>query len=222
MTVHLHTDAKRRQARIERLHRRSGHVLLAILCIFIVTAGFVNVTSREADAGTMFSHRVRTGDTLTALAVRYGTTVGDLRSLNRVPASDLIRVGAMLHIPHPNVTVLSGDLPARLAGNAERLALRTHTQKWAKKNGIPADLLEATLWLESGFNQSKVSKTGAIGVGQLMPKTSAFIASSLIGRNLDPGEAEDNIRMSARYLWYLLKMHDAQKILDESKYKPKL
>ena len=208
MTVHLHADAKRRQTRIERLHRRSGRVFLATLCIFIVTAGFVNVSNRKADASTVPTHRVRAGDTLTALAVRYGTTVGDLRSLNRVPASDLIRVGATLHIPRPKVTVFSGDLPARLAANAQRLALRAHTQKWAKKNGIPADLLEATLWLESGFNQSKVSKTGAVGVGQLMPKTSAFIASSLIGRELDPSEAEDNIRMSARYLWYLLKMHD--------------
>ncbi len=208
MTVH-HTEGTRPgPARFERVHRRSGHVILATFCIFLVLAGFLQVTSHKADAAAVLKYKVKPGDTLTGLAARYGTTVRELRELNRVSAKGLIRIGETLRIPAPVDLPISADLPARLAANAERLALRRHTQKWAKKNGIPADLLEATLWLESGFNQSKVSKTGAVGVGQLMPDTSAFIARSLIGRDLDPNNAEDNIRMSARYLWYLLKMHD--------------
>ena len=208
MTVHQNNGNRRGPTRIERFHRRAGHLFLAVFCIFLVLAGFLQLTTKEADAATVLKHTVKSGDTLSGLAVRYGTSARELRELNRVPTNGLIRVGAILRIPAPVDLLVSGDLPARLAANAERLALRRHTQKWAKKNGIQADLLEATLWLESGFNQTKVSKTGAVGVGQLMPETSTFIAQSLIGRDLDPTNAEDNIRMSARYLWYLLKMHD--------------
>ena len=182
-----------------------------VLCIFLVCGAAAGFQSRRADAVGVITkgHKVKPGDTLSGIAVRYGTTVAELRKLNAIAKSDLIHVGANLRLPVVQVSDAPGSsLPARLAANQKRLALRTHTAKWAKKNGIPVDLLEATLWLESGFNQSKVSSTGAIGVGQLMPETSAFIASHLIGRDLDPNNVEHNIRMSARYLWYLLKMYD--------------
>ena len=97
------------------------------------------------------------------------------------------------------------SLPVRLRANPKRLAVRKHTAKWAKANDIPQDLLEATLWQESGFDQSKVSSTGAIGVGQIMPETAGFIEKKLIGVDLNPRITENNVRMSARYLRYLLK-----------------
>lgn len=195
--------------RVEAFHARARRVIVPVVMILLVSVGALGLSNRKASAvGVVTSgHKVIPGDTLSALATRYGTTVAVLRELNNLPPSGLIRVGARLRLP-PRLRPSTSSLPVRLASNKERLALRSHTAKWAKKNGIPVDLLEATLWLESGFNQDKVSSTGAIGVGQLMPQTSAFIERHLIGRDLNPEVVEDNIRMSARYLWYLLKMHD--------------
>jgi soluble lytic murein transglycosylase-like protein len=60
-------------------------------------------------------------------------------------------------------------------------------------------------WLESGWQQTVVSHTGARGVGQLMPATVDFVRDILIrDRSLDVNDVDDNIRMSARYLRWLL------------------
>ena len=56
-------------------------------------------------AGDSQYYTVAKGDTLTSIAARYGTTVTDLRRLNRIKGS-LIRVGQTLRIP-ANTTVLS-------------------------------------------------------------------------------------------------------------------
>ena len=58
--------------------------------------------------------------------------------------------------------------------------------------------------MESGWQSSVVSPSGAIGIGQLLPATAAFVAAALIGVPLDPNVPDDNIRMSARFLSYLL------------------
>ncbi|MEY2458904.1 MAG: hypothetical protein QOG30_734, partial [Acidimicrobiaceae bacterium] len=68
----------------------------------------------------------------------------------------------------------------------------------------PADLLEALCWIESGWQRTVVSRTGAVGIGQLQPATVDHVRL-LIGINtLDPYNADDNIRMSARFLRFLL------------------
>ena len=51
-----------------------------------------------------------------------------------------------------------------------------------------------------------VSPSGAIGIGQLLPSTAGFVAGVLIGAPLDPYVADDNIRMSARFLAHLVSL----------------
>ena len=46
----------------------------------------------------------------------------------------------------------------------------------------------------------------AIGIGQLLPSTAGFVAGVLIGAPLDPYVADDNIRMSARFLAHLVSL----------------
>jgi soluble lytic murein transglycosylase-like protein len=147
---------------------------------------------------------VRSGDSLSLIAGRQNTTVAALAKANNLKFNAPLRIGQSLSLPKVE---LHGpkSLPTRLRANPKRLAVRKHTAKWAKANDIPQDLLEATLWQESGFDQSKVSSTGAIGVGQIMPETAGFIEKELIGVDLNPRNTENNVRMSARYLRYLLK-----------------
>jgi soluble lytic murein transglycosylase-like protein len=70
--------------------------------------------------------------------------------------------------------------------------------------GIPASLVEAVAWQESGWQASVVSPDGAIGIGQLTPETVAFVNTVLDPGQADPWVADDNINMSAQFLAYLL------------------
>ena len=97
----------------------------------------------------------------------------------------------------------AGVLPAVLAGSPDRLALRPLFREWAAHYGVSTALLEALDWQESGWQQSVVSSTGAVGVGQIMPGTGTFIAGVLVGEPLDAQSVSDNIRMSAAFLAYL-------------------
>ncbi len=146
-------------------------------------------------------HRVAKGENLSRIAQQYGVSVAEITAANKIPDRHRVRIAQILVIPIP---VPGPQLPARLRAEPGRLALRPVFARWATANAIPIDLLEATAWLESGWNQRKISSTGAIGIGQLMPDTAQFVARDLIGRPLDPKQPEDNIRMSARMLRFLL------------------
>lgn len=158
------------------------------------------------------THVVVPGETLSGIATRHGTSVAAVAAANGLADPDLVVAGTTLTIPAAAAAPAGGgdgggggggDLPERLQASPERLALIPTFDHWAARNAIPADLLKAVTWLESGWQQHQVSSTGAVGIGQLMPDTVAFMRQ-LIGRDLDPTVAEDNIRMSARYLRWLL------------------
>jgi soluble lytic murein transglycosylase-like protein len=85
------------------------------------------------------------------------------------------------------------------------MALIPHFQRWAVANELDPALVMAVAWQESGWQNDVVSRAGAIGIGQLLPSTAAFVSRDLIGVPLDPHVPEDNIRMTARYLHWLLK-----------------
>jgi LysM repeat protein len=149
---------------------------------------------------------VQKGDNLSKLATRFGTTVAALAKANGLKTRSRIRIGQTLKVPFTAMAV-STRLPARLRMTPARLILMPLFDKWAAAYGVPADLLKAMTWMESGWQNGKVSSTGARGIGQLMPATVAFVSQQLIGTPLDPRRPEDNIRMSARYLRYLLDVH---------------
>jgi LysM repeat protein len=46
-------------------------------------------------------HRIRRGETLTAIADRYGVTIAALRRVNEIPDPNHIVVGQVLVIPRP-------------------------------------------------------------------------------------------------------------------------
>jgi soluble lytic murein transglycosylase-like protein len=148
------------------------------------------------------TYRVRSGDTLTAIAQRTGTTVSELVQLNRIRRAGQIRIGAVLQLPPPQG---SARLPERLRQAPERLKLMPEFNKAASRRGAPADLLKAVTWMESGWQNDKVSSTKAVGIGQLTADTVAFVNSALLrGTRLDPKKPIDNINLSARFLAYLL------------------
>jgi soluble lytic murein transglycosylase-like protein len=68
----------------------------------------------------------------------------------------------------------------------------------ARRHGVPAALLAALVWQESGFRPTVRSPAGARGLTQLMPGTARDLG---VRRVLDPAE---NLDGGARYLKALL------------------
>jgi soluble lytic murein transglycosylase-like protein len=96
-----------------------------------------------------------------------------------------------------------GVLPELLQASPDRLALQPLFIEWANHYDLALPLLEAIAWQESGWQQNEVSSAGAIGTGQIMPDTAAFISGSIIGMPMNINSVSDNIRMSAAFLAYL-------------------
>ena len=144
---------------------------------------------------------VRVGDNLETIAKRNGTTVPALAAANKIINPNLVIIGTKLKIPAPSTS----KLPARLVAHSERLKLAPRFDYWAKVYAVPPDLLKGLAWYESGWQNNVVSSTGAVGVGQLEPFTSDFVSKQLLQNPaLDPKKVDDNIRMSARFLRFLL------------------
>jgi LysM repeat protein len=103
----------------------------------------------------------------------------------------------------------AGTLPAALFGSTAkdpaRLALIPSFDRWADTYGVPRNLVKGLAFVESGWRANALSSSGAVGIGQLMPDTSRWVATTMLGTpSLDPNKPDDNIRMTARYLRYLL------------------
>lgn len=74
--------------------------------------------------------------------------------------------------------------------------------KAAAEQGINPDLLMGQVMVESGWNPSAVSKTGAVGLVQIMPGTGEFI-SKKSGLPNDRRSPVNNLRMAAWLIRYL-------------------
>lgn len=171
---------------------------------------------------------VAEGDTLSGLARSLGVTVASLAQANGIDDVHLVRAGARLVVPgaapaappaaRPAAAKVPASLPERLRAQPDRLAMVPTFDAAAAEFGVPADLFKAMTWLESGWQNGKVSSTKAVGIGQLMPDTIAFVNGILLEANLDPRKPEHNIRMSARFLAYLLRQNKGDVPLALSSY----
>lgn len=150
-----------------------------------------------AAAGIQGTYTVEAGDTLSGIAARYGVSTAAVAAENGIADAGLLAIGRALRIP------ARLSIAARIAADPARRALQAAFDRWAAAYAVPADLLRAMTWLESGWQQRLTSSAGAVGVGQLLPATVEFV-QALLGEDLNEWDAEDNIRMSARYLRWLL------------------
>jgi LysM repeat protein len=193
-----------------RLHlRRDGivgaHTLTAIVRREPVPlAGGVQVVARHH--GHHHAHRslavhvVHSGDSLSLLARRYGTTVSKLAHLNHLDPSGFLLIGTKLRIP---VTRRVTATPV-----AERTtsisSVRYLLDRWATHYGVSVHLVRALAWMESGYNNSLVSNVGARGIMQLLPTTFRFAEKVLIGEHVRH-DADGNVRAGVAYLAHLLR-----------------
>jgi len=124
-------------------------------------------------------------------------------SLPRPSTTTVPTTAARPAVPTPVPGVPPG-LPDEVRGAAQ-VALIPMFRAAAAEFGVPADLLMSLAYQESRWRADVVSRAGAIGVGQLLPTTATWVATDLIRQpGLDPRVPNDNIRMSARFLRFLI------------------
>jgi LysM repeat protein len=156
---------------------------------------------------TTARYTVRKGESLALVAGRFATTVKALRAANGLTGAT-IHPGQVLQVPGVKApSKLPAKLPAPLRAAPERLLLVPAFVAAAKEFAVPYDLLMSLAYTESGWQRSAVSADGAVGVTQLLPMTARWVAGTLLHeRGLDVADPDDNIRMSARFLRYLLEL----------------
>ncbi len=71
-------------------------------------------------------------------------------------------------------------------------------EHYALQYGLKPSLVKKVIQVESGWNPYAVSKSGAMGLMQLMPDTARILGVT------NPFDPEQNIRAGVRYLKYLL------------------
>lgn len=82
--------------------------------------------------------------------------------------------------------------------NESQGALDAHIKKVAAQYGMSADLVAAVIEAESEFNPRAVSRKGAQGLMQLMPKTAATLGVD------DPFDPRENIEAGVKHLRALM------------------
>lgn len=188
------------------------------------TASASKTTSSSSTASSRYT--VKSGDTLSSIASKFGSTVSKLAAANGISNPSLIRVGQVLTVPGGVPTGLVGDTFAGRtyakdvvsAANANkqilngssvptRAQMRALVEKTAKKYGVKVSLALAIAYQESGFNQRAVSPANAVGVMQVIPSTGEWI-SSVVGRELDLLDPEDNVTAGVVLLSYLTRNAD--------------
>ncbi len=178
-------------------------------------------------------YTIRKGDTLSAIAARHAISMASIATVNGINNKHRIVAGAQILIPvnstqasprrtaAAKVTTKTANLrgsalpayrpspgqpaPARLAGRPDYRRMRSAFQSAANTHDLPVELLMSVAWQESGWQNRVVSKTGAMGVGQLMPDTVTFVNEALVRKPMNPSNPTQNIHMSAAFLKYLLR-----------------
>jgi soluble lytic murein transglycosylase-like protein len=162
---------------------------------FIVAGRSLRVPTR---VGVASVHVVRVGETLSAIAARYGTSVDALARVNRISDPNLIVAGSKLKVP-------AGSPGTAALESAPTSSIEASLENQSASHGVDTSLTKAVAWQESGWQQDVRSKAGAIGVMQVMPDTAKYVNRSLGGGRLNVRKADDNVHLGVIYLRHMMR-----------------
>lgn len=192
-----------------------------------------------AKSGT---HTIASGDTLSAIAVRYGTTVSALMQANGLKSTTIFAgrtlvipgvasapttsqpgplvSNTFLHYTYPQATVdaANANKAALLAaGVPSREQMRQIVRDTAVSMGVNPALALAIAFKESGFDHTAVSPANAIGTMQVIPSSGQW-ASDLVGRKLNLLDPRDNVTAGVAILRQLVRTQSSLDVAIGSYY----
>lgn len=86
----------------------------------------------------------------------------------------------------------------------EAAAARTYWPTSAPQIKVPANLVKAVAWQESGWQSNVVACDGGVGLMQVMPDTARFV-NQRFGQSYNIDNYQDNAFLGANYLAWLIK-----------------
>jgi peptidoglycan hydrolase-like protein with peptidoglycan-binding domain len=149
-------------------------------------------------------YRVRAGDSLTAIARRYGTTVESLARKNGLDPARVLLLGTRLKVP--------SGAPSRTPAGVAAASIRDALGVWAERYGVDPRLARALSWMESGYQANVRSPVGASGPMQLLPTTWDYVDRTLLGTKT-PRTPEGNVQAGVALLRHLLEAFDGDERL---------
>ncbi|HEX4202695.1 MAG TPA: transglycosylase SLT domain-containing protein [Ktedonobacteraceae bacterium] len=188
----------------------TAFVLLGALCTTCFLLPTVNAHPLGANSACSW-YTVRRDDTLLRIANRHHTTTSLLIKANHIWNANFIIEGSSLCIPH-RISQRHGNCGNGLHANggvcwyayssleySSREQVAVQLRRAASRNGVPANLLLAVAWQESGWHQHIIAHDGGIGVMQLMPYTATSL-NRVARARMNPYKLHDNVDLGAFYL----------------------
>jgi LysM repeat protein len=174
------------------------------------TSGSASSAAAPVSSGAFVVQR---GDTLSAIASRLGVSVNTIAAANGLNPSRLLIAGTTLHGAGASASATSSGTTEMVSTSPSSAGAvptgetvsPSEVGSIAASEGVSPSLAEAIGYQESGFNNSEVSSTGAVGVMQIMPSTWNWIGQNLATPPpLSTTSAADNIRAGSLLLHSLL------------------
>lgn len=159
-----------------------------------------------------FHHLVKEGETLTAIAARYGLSLAKLARANKLDPNRVLLIGTRLRVP-----AMRPRAAARAAAAAPAWEIKASLDRWSAHYGVDAHLVRALAWMESGYQNHVVSPAGAVGVMQVTPDTWVFVEEVLLGEQV-PETADGNVRVGVAFLAHLLRRYTGDESLALAAY----
>ncbi|WP_107774595.1 transglycosylase SLT domain-containing protein [Nocardioides sediminis] len=147
-------------------------------------------------------YTVRSGDTVTGLAVRFHAWTAEIVSHNHLGADGGLRVGDRIEIPvvtkardedrdKDGDKDKGGASTSPSPGTPSRDRVRRTITRAANHRDVDPQLALAIAWQESGWQMHHVSSAGAIGAMQVLPGTGRWM-EHYAGRDLRLRNLKDN------------------------------
>ena len=167
-------------------------------------------------------HVVASGENLTGIARRYGSTIAAISRANGIANPSFLRIGQRLTIPGASASAPStsaGRMPASMSSLVSaRGAIGDLIRQEATARGVPVAFAMAVAWQESGWRAGVVSRAGAVGVMQLTPPTADWVASTMLGHGIDLYDARSNVQAGVTLLRHYLDRYHGDRSLTLAAY----
>lgn len=183
---------------VDRLARRNGLNPRGLL----LAGSTLRVPSGRGGphpAGLRGRYQVQPGDTLTAIAARYGIGLRQLAGANGLAVNGILLAGITLRVPVRADTDVAPSVPMATGPWSVTAAI----DAWSAHYGVAPQLARAIAWEESGFQINILSPADAWGPMQVTPGTWTYVEDDLIGHRI-ARTGDGDIRIGVALLHHLI------------------